>query len=116
MRTIGFRSQGTISSTSIASAGRAATGRSIGLKNDIAQIPDLLDDFDWSLDEECFLFDECGGLASFIDAGKPVFQTKYADVGEESARADDVCADANARGFETLIKHLELDAYRLACR
>ena len=93
-----------------------ARGLSIGLKNDLAQIPDLLDAFDWSLDEECFLFDECDALAPFIDAGKPVFQTEYADVGEENARADDVCADANARGLETLIKHLELDAYRLACR
>lgn len=34
-------------------------GLSIGLKNDMDQISDLLPYFDWALNEECFEFNEC---------------------------------------------------------
>ncbi|RME39056.1 MAG: endo alpha-1,4 polygalactosaminidase, partial [Deltaproteobacteria bacterium] len=39
-----------------------ARGLSIGLKNDLDQIPDLLPDFDWALNEECFTYGECSLL------------------------------------------------------
>lgn len=51
-------------------------------------------------------------LLLFIEAGKPVFQIEY---GPPSLAAD-VCPRANALGFDTLIKNLELDAPRTACR
>ena len=52
-------------------------GLSIGLKNDMDQIPDLIAHFDWALNEECFQFDKCETLLPFIDAGKPVFNVEY---------------------------------------
>jgi hypothetical protein len=94
-------------------AGEAhARGLSVGLKNDLDQIGDLLASFDWALDEECFTYDECGMLAPFIDAGKAVFQVEY---GDESLAAT-ICPRANALNFDTLIKNLDLDAWRFACR
>lgn len=85
---------------------------SVGLKNDLRQIPELVASFDWALDEQCMQYAECDDLEPFIDAGKPVFQVEY---GDESLR-DGVCAAANRRNFDTLIKHLALDAFRIACR
>ena len=36
-----------------------ARGLSIGLKNDLDQIPELLPYFDWALNEQCFEYEEC---------------------------------------------------------
>jgi hypothetical protein len=88
-----------------------ARGLSIGLKNDLDQVPQLLSHFDWALNEECFAYDECDTLAPFIAANKAVFQVEYG--GQATANA--VCADAVARQFSTLIKNLDLDAARIAC-
>jgi hypothetical protein len=89
-----------------------ARGLSVGLKNDLAQIPDLVGDFDWALNEECFAYEECGELAPFITAGKAVFQVEY---GKEALAAT-VCPDANGRNHDALIKNLDLDAWRISCR
>lgn len=85
---------------------------SVGLKNDLGQIPALVGSFDWALDEQCMEFDECDDLLPFIKAQKPVFHVEY---GDESMR-DGVCTSANRRNFDTLIKHLALDAFRISCR
>jgi hypothetical protein len=87
-------------------------GLSVGLKNDLDQVGDLLASFDWALNEECAAFDECDRLAPFVAAGKAVFHTEYGD----EALAATVCPGANDRDLDTLIKHLELDAWRVACR
>ncbi len=87
-----------------------ARGLSVGLKNDLDQVPDLEASFDWALVEECFEFDECERLLPFVEAGKAVFGVEY-DL-EPAA----FCARANAYDFDWLKKRLELDAYREACR
>lgn len=89
-----------------------ARGLSVGLKNDLDQIEDLVADFDWALNEECFAYDECELLLPFIRAGKAVFQVEYG----EADLAPDVCPRANALDFDTLIKSFDLDAWRVACR
>ena len=89
-----------------------ARGLSVGLKNDLGQVRDLVSAFDWALNEQCFQYDECDSLRPFIDAGKAVFEVEY---GTQSLAAS-VCPRANALGFDTLIKRLELDAFRIACR
>lgn len=89
-----------------------ARGLSVGLKNDLAQVPELVDDFDWALDEECHAFGECDALLPFIAAGKAVFHVEYGD----SGLAAQVCPAANRRNFDTLIKRVDLDAWRVACR
>jgi len=59
--------------TFIANAAHAR-GLSVGLKNDLDQVPDLVGVFDWALNEQCFQFNECALLAPFINAGKAVFE------------------------------------------
>lgn len=89
-----------------------ARGLSVGLKNDLEQIEDLQADFDWALNEECFQWDECELLLPFLDAGKAVFQVEYGD----ASLAASICPRANALDFDTLIKNLDLDAWRIPCR
>src|SRR5262249_7524684 len=36
-----------------------ARGLSVGLKNDLGQVQDLLPYFDWALNEQCFEYNEC---------------------------------------------------------
>jgi len=85
-------------------------GLSVGLKNDLEQVKDLLPYFDFHIDEECFQWKECDRLQPFIDAGKPVFEIEY--------RLDtaDFCPQANALDFNSLKKKLKLDAWREPCR
>ncbi len=89
-----------------------ARGLSIGLKNDLDQIDDLVAAYDFAVNEECFVYDECELLQPFIDSGKAVFSIEY---GNEPL-AEHVCPEANALDLDTLIKHLNLDAWRLSCR
>lgn len=91
-------------------------GLSIGLKNDLDQVQELLPYFDWALDEECMAYDECDLLMPFIDAGKAVFHVEYVDdPGQGPALADQICPDALDRSFSTLVKGWDLDAWRIAC-
>lgn len=85
---------------------------SVGLKNDVEQLSDLAAYFDWALNEECYDHTECGAYSTpFIDAGKAVFQAEYVDGSELAA----VCAVTQPLQLSTIVKNLELDAYRLAC-
>lgn len=88
-----------------------ARGLSAGLRNDVEQAAQLAEHFDWTLNEGCFAQGTCGELLPFIRAGKPVFQVEYG--GPE--RADAVCARARSLGFDTLIKKLDVGAWRLPC-
>ena len=84
-------------------------GLSIGLKNDMEQILDLLPYFDWALNEQCFEYDECETLSPFIDAGKAVFNVEYV------LEPGDFCDRASALGFSSMRKNLDLDAWRDPC-
>ncbi|HUU03452.1 MAG TPA: endo alpha-1,4 polygalactosaminidase [Myxococcota bacterium] len=66
----------------------------------------------WAQNEECFDFDECELLQPFIDSGKAVFQVQYGD----AALADSICPRAIALNFDTLIKNMALDSWRISCR
>ena len=87
-----------------------ARNMSIGLKNNLLQIPQLVDVFDFQINESCYTFSECDLLMPFVQAGKPVFGVEYA-VGPEG-----FCGDANNRNFDFLHKRRNLDPYRVACR
>ena len=75
-----------------------ARGLSVGLKNDLDQVTQLVGDFDWALNEQCFEFDECGGYAPWIADGKAVFQVEYR-IGKRR-----FCDDALAAGFSSIKK------------
>ncbi len=86
-----------------------ARGLSIGLKNDLEQVPDLLSRFDFAVNEECFRYNECAALSPFINAGKAVFETEY-----NQATAS-FCPLASGLGFSSMKKNLDLDAWRAPC-
>lgn len=73
-------------------------GLSVGLKNDLGQIGELLASFDFAVNEQCFQYDECGGLQAFIEAGRPVFQVEY------RLTAEEFCPEADALQFSSIIK------------
>ncbi|WP_144391536.1 endo alpha-1,4 polygalactosaminidase [Pleionea sediminis] len=90
---------------------------SVGLKNDLDQIEELVEYFDFAVNEQCFEYDECDRLTPFIMAGKPVFNAEYLAkyVNNESERAA-LCDDALSRQFSTLILPINLDdEFRLSC-
>lgn len=95
--------------------GAHARGLGVALKNDLDQIAELVNDFDFAINEECFQYDECGVLEPFVNAGKAVLQVEYTG-GDLASKAAKVCPQANALDFDTLIKHLDLGAPRVACR
>lgn len=87
-----------------------ARGLSVGLKNDLDQVADLVHDFDWALNEQCFQYDECERLLPFVENGKAVFGVEY------ELETSQFCEAANAMNFDWLKKRYELDAFRESCR
>ncbi|MEN3585173.1 endo alpha-1,4 polygalactosaminidase [Streptomyces sp. ZYX-F-203] len=84
-------------------------GMAVGLKNDLGQIPQLVGDFDFAVNEECAQYDECERLTPFIDAGKAVFHVEYA----EPRKA--FCPVARELGLSSMRKKLELGVWRQPC-
>jgi len=92
-------------------------GLAVGLKNDLPQIPALVDSFDFSVNEQCHEYDECDLLLPFIEAGKPVFNAEYADRFVDDAQGREaLCQEARTLGLRTLVLPLDLDdAFRFSC-
>ncbi len=95
--------------------GAHARGLAVGLKNDVEQIPALLDSFDFAVNEECCRYRECAAVAAFVEAGKPVFHIEYAKRERMRAEARAVCSRSEELGFATLIKTLGLGARQIDC-
>ncbi|WP_432564488.1 endo alpha-1,4 polygalactosaminidase [Kineococcus sp. SYSU DK003] len=82
-------------------------GLAVGLKNDVAQAADLVDDFDFAVNEECLRFSECRALDPFVAAGKAVLHVEYGMSPTKFGRT------APVRGFSSMLKNRRLDAYRV---
>ncbi|MFK7859006.1 MAG: endo alpha-1,4 polygalactosaminidase [Granulosicoccus sp.] len=59
-------------------------GMSVGLKNDVGHLSELVDYFDFAVNEQCFAYgNECTAYEStFLAAGKPVFAQEYGQSGD----------------------------------
>jgi hypothetical protein len=92
-------------------------GLAIGLKNDLDQVLMLVDDFDFSVNEQCHEFNECDLLAPFINAGKPVFNAEYASTFvNDTALRQQLCMTALAQQLHTLVLPDALDdSFRFSC-
>lgn len=84
-------------------------GLSVGLKNDLAQIPELLADFDFAVNEQCAQYDECAQLTPFVAAGKAVFHVEYTEP------RGSFCPESRRLGLSSMVKRLELGVWRKAC-
>jgi hypothetical protein len=86
------------------------SGLAVSLKNDLDEVGDLVESFDFAVNEQCFEYHECDALSPFIDAGKAVFNIEY------NLDTSQFCPQANARNFDSEKKRLKLDAWVKACR
>jgi hypothetical protein len=86
-----------------------ARGLSVALKNDVGQVSDLVGVFDFSVDEQCAEFQECNALRPFIQAGKAVFHVEY------NLAPGEFCSVTTPLRFSSMLKHEDLDAYRVTC-
>ena len=84
-------------------------GLSVGLKNDLEQIGELMGSFDFAVSEQCAQYDECRALEPFVRAGKAVFHVEY------SLDPATFCPVTVPLGFSSMRKRVSLDAYRLPC-
>lgn len=78
-------------------------GLSVGLKNDLTQIPALVGSFDFAVNEQCAEFDECDLVLPFSRAGKAVVQIEYA------AKPETFCSTANTRRWSAMVADRDLD-------
>ncbi|ANS64732.1 endo alpha-1,4 polygalactosaminidase [Streptomyces lincolnensis] len=84
-------------------------GMSVGLKNDLDQIPRLVDDFDFAVNEQCAQYDECAAMSPFIKAGKAVFHVEY------ELPTSRFCTESRRLKLSSLLKKYELGVWRKAC-
>ncbi|MFE0458157.1 endo alpha-1,4 polygalactosaminidase [Kitasatospora sp. NPDC058965] len=84
-------------------------GLGVALKNDLDQIPQLVNDFDFAVNEQCAEYSECDKLTPFIQQGKAVLHVEY-NVPNAS-----YCAQSKQLQLSSMEKHLELDAWRQPC-
>lgn len=83
-------------------------GMSVGLKNDLDQVRELVDDFDFAVNEQCFEYSECDALLPFLRAGKAVLHVEYA------VPAERFCSRVPP-GFSSMQKRLDLGVWRRGC-
>jgi hypothetical protein len=81
----------------------------IGLKNDLEQVEELIADFDFAVNEDCVLEEECALLLPFIDEGKAVLHVEY------RLPTAQFCPVTRPLGFSSIRKPLDLTAPREAC-
>lgn len=82
---------------------------SIALKNDLNQVKDLVNYFDFAINEQCFLYNECELLLPFIKQNKAVLGVEY------ELDLHQFCKEANSLNFSWLKMDLELDGSRESC-
>ncbi|MEW1693315.1 endo alpha-1,4 polygalactosaminidase [Streptomyces sp. NPDC091265] len=84
-------------------------GLAVGLKNDLPQIPQLVGDFDFAVNEQCAQYEECEDLSPFVKAGKAVFHVEY------ELPVARFCAQSRRLGLSSLLKRYELGVWRRTC-
>ncbi|MFF4904197.1 endo alpha-1,4 polygalactosaminidase [Streptomyces sp. NPDC001260] len=84
-------------------------GMAVGLKNDLDQIPRLVKDFDFAVNEQCAQYGECAALKPFVEADKAVFHVEY------ELPTSRFCAQSRRLKLSSMLKKYELGAWRRAC-
>jgi hypothetical protein len=85
-------------------------GLTVGITNDLSQAKDMAPLFDFTINEECFVYKECNLMQPFLDLNKAVFEIEY------TGSSATLCPQANSMNLDTLFKNRNLDAYRVSCR
>jgi hypothetical protein len=86
-----------------------AAGLSVAQKGDVDQATQLQPYFDWTLNEQCGQYNECGALSAYSKAGKAVWIVEYSGF-------PTVCAiDYSVAGAAAMKKSVDLNASRTPC-
>lgn len=80
-----------------------ARGLRIGLKNALDLVPHLAAKYDFSVNEQCHEYNECGQLNPFLKLGKAVFVVEYTKYNAKS------CSAANLSGLTLGFYNLDLN-------
>jgi len=93
-------------------------GLSIGLKNNLDQIKSLVEYFDFAVNEQCHVYNECKQLLPFITHGKPILNIEYAPSYRQAVeKSKDLCIDREIKKMETQILPLFLDdKFKMKCK
>ena len=87
-------------------------GLSIAMKNNEAQVKDLLPYYDFAITEDCFDGRWCGKMSPFVEQGKAVLAAEYTDTGMTKRR---FCPKAGTLNFDAILKKRNLGPWRRAC-
>ncbi len=88
-------------------------GLGIGLKNAEEMVPDVVNEVDWMLVEDCYFDSWCMAATAFIDADKPVFMAEYDELVPDFTPA---CELAKSLGYSAIWRDTSLsDGLYLAC-
>lgn len=95
-------------------------GMSIGLKNALSIIPDVLSVVQFAVNESCAEYSECTDMQPFIKAGKPVFHIEYPTgagtaTGVSQSKRNPFCLATGTSKFSTLLKNGDLDGWAQLC-
>jgi hypothetical protein len=121
---LGLTEADSISYLNFLSSEAHSRGMSVGLKNGGDIIASVIEEMQWSVNEQCAQYDECDVYAAFTDVNKPVFHIEY--VGEidvntklkarvTNTEKSTVCNAKSADKFSTVIKNMDLDAWVQYC-
>lgn len=99
-----------------------ALGLSTGLKNSGDIIPSVINNMQWSVNEQCHQYKECDIYSPFIKAGKPVFNIEYPK-GEDTSNSRNItstklkslCNDGTSKNFSLVIKNINLNSWIELC-
>ena len=82
------------------------------MKNDPAQVRDLMDLYDFAITGDCFEGNRCGEMSPFMDQNKAALAAEYTDTG---ARLSRFCPKAKSLRFDAILKKRNLGAWRKGC-
>lgn len=88
-------------------------GLAIAQKNAEELVPDLVEQFDFMMIEECWANERCEETLPYIRAGKAVLDAEYTDSGTDLPQA---CAAAVRMGISMVYKTRELRAEWIRCQ
>ena len=119
---LGLTKEGAIDYMKFLSKAAHDRNLAIGLKNAGGIIPDVIDHVQYSVNEQCHLYNECETFQAFIEQGKPVFHVEYPKGDEDndnntvaSTEAEQICDDGSSHQFSTILKNMDLDTWIQPC-
>ncbi|KAL3427318.1 endo alpha-1,4 polygalactosaminidase precursor [Phlyctema vagabunda] len=115
---LGLDEDDATSYTTFLAATAHSKGLAIGLKNagDIIT-PGLVAKFDFAINEQCLVYNECATWQPFLDAKKPIFHIEYPSTAPKvsAAAKKKICSNASRKSFSTVLKLEALDNWMLTC-